>query len=599
MAKPWEKNWQEQTGKPWERTYSAQAETAVVSTDPNARPSTPAVQAYLQNQANPDAVPMHKPPELQEWETKQAANARPGAFSGVKSLLNSAGLDRADPVVSMFADAAKTTAIGGPEAAMTIANNALGQSYAGLKGMVVDPLMGENATNTIRETVASNTYQPRGENAQKLLAGIGEAFAPAEKMKSAVGDKVLDATGSPGLATAAYVAPDVIATTLGASTVKPTKAPGVKPKATKPVVAERDMTPEQLHEAAADTLLKNNVRLTTEQRGGAYAKTAASLGRAADTLLGKSRVAKKQLQDFTSAVLKKVGIDAKNATPDTMLDLRGKVEAEYKDLTQKNRTKVDSVLGEKLANLAERAEGDPQLGWIKTQIARLKKGSEATPDGAFVNGEIAQEVRSDLSDRRGSANAIERKYANEMLRAIDDAFERSNPGPVSERMADVRERFHRMKQIEDSVAGSDTGQVSPAKLLSVMSKKRNRGEAVYGRGDQELIALAKAGKHILQDAVGNSGTATRSMDIAKIAAAFSHPILAAKVAGAVMGGRLLNEGRTTRGTTADIAARNAKRAVAPRGDVAAAKEAAARAAAVSETEEQKKRRLAAEALRGN
>jgi hypothetical protein len=511
----------------------------------------------------PEEDPMDAIPGPQRQWTQQELDAIPHT-PWWKTALNRAGLDRSSPIADMWADAAKTTAVGAPEAAMTVANNALVHAGAGLGGMLVDPTMGKNAAGFIEKTIENNTYTPRGENAQRLLGAVGEAVAPVEKMKSGAADKVLEKTGSPGLATATYILPDVIASVAGGATVKPTKAPEVKPQVKKPVVAERDMTPEQLHEAAADTLLKNDVRLTTEQRGGFFAKQAGSLGRAADTLLGKSRVAKKQLQDFTSAVMRKAGIDAKNATPDAMGELRGKVEVEYKDLTQNNPTKIDDVLGTKLANLAERAEGDPQLGWIKTQITRMKKGSEATPNKAQVDGEIMQEIRSDLSDRRGSSNAIERKYANEMLRAVDDAFERSNPGAVAERMSAVREKFHRMKQIEDSIA-PESGQVSPAKLLSVMSRKRNRGEAIYGRGDQELIELAKAGALVLKDAVGNSGTATRTMDIAKIAAAFTHPLTAAKVGAAVMGGRLLNEGRTTRGTATDIAMENAKRATPPRG----------------------------------
>lgn len=359
-----------------------------------------------------------------------------------------------------------------------------------------------------------------------------------------------------------------------------------------------DFTPAEARAAHVKTLLINDVRLTTEQRGTSFAsKQAGSLGRAADTLLGDSNVKAAQRQDFTTAVLKKAGLDAKNATPDAMSALHDQVQSKYNDLTGRVDTKLDKQLTQDWSDIASDAEAvlnADQLAPIKKQLENLQSKSVAGPGGPAIPGRTAQTIRSQLGLMKGNRDSGVVHFADRLQNALDDAFERSASPEDAAKMADAREQFHRMKQVEDAVAGDPNGQISPSKLVTVMSRKRNRGEAVYGKGDQELIELAKAGKEILPEKTGNSGTASRVTDIAKIGAAFTHPILAAKVAGSILGGRLLNEGRTTRGTA--TAVRNAEAGKGIRNLRAEALRRGTKAGAVT-TPQERKRQLQAEALR--
>jgi predicted GNAT family acetyltransferase len=103
---------------------------------------------------------------------------------------------------------------GAPETGLAMANNAAAAGVAGITA----PFVGENdddSANYIRDFMAENSYSPQGESAQKLTSALGDAFAPMEHGKQALGDTVMDATGSPGAATLGYMAPDLATVLLG------------------------------------------------------------------------------------------------------------------------------------------------------------------------------------------------------------------------------------------------------------------------------------------------------------------------------------------------------------------------------------------------
>ena len=82
---------------------------------------------------------------------------------------------------------------------------------------------------------------------------------------------------------------------------------------------------------------------------------------------------------------------------------------------------------------------------------------------------------------------------------------------------------------------NETGLISPAKFYNVNDKPKYKSAGFHD--------LARAAKSKLHEKLGNSGTAARTMDIAKIAAVLSNPALAAKIAAVPLAGRMLNEGK--------------------------------------------------------
>lgn len=512
------------------------------------------------------------------------------------------------------------------------------------------------ATSPNGKTVA----MPRGNNIQiidtetaKAAQGNGEGTARAATLAdkaSAQGGRLISDTKVSPAAAKVYDKLEAQGYTVTRNPATPDATGDLVSDTSRPVFevskavatpAESTMSPEQLHAQNVDVLLKNDIPLTVGQRGtGMLNKQAASAGRAADSLAGTSTLIAKQKQAFTQAVMKAADLDAKNATPDAMAQLHREVSNEYEDLHDKVPTKLDYTVSANLDDTLKQAGSEldaAQMAPFRALVDDLKAKAQPDPasqaaldaynkkinaprgiDGQTgqpfaapakppmpeinqeIAGHAAQNARSTLVRKQGSQDPSVKYWAGRFKDVLDDAFERSAPPADATRMQVVRQRFIKMKQIEDSVAGSTDGNISYNRLLSVLARGRNRGQSVYGRGDQQLVDLANAAKAVLPDAVGNSGTATRGADIGKIVAAVTNPIAALKVGGAVAGGRLLNERNPMRGTSTDLLSQAQKAADAVRAlqqPTSMMQRATAAAAVPAETQEQQRQRMLLQALR--
>lgn len=298
-------------------------------------------------------------------------------------------------------------------------------------------------------------------------------------------------------------------------------------------------TAQAAKDEAVRILLDNDIPLTTAQRGNH--KIIGSAGRAADTVIGPSEFTTKQQAAFNRAALKKIGAEADAATPEVMRDARTKVGFEFDQLAEQIPTQVDDSLKTALAEIADEAAREldaSSLAPIEKQIRNLAdKGASGV-----IDGRAAQNARTSLGRLSISANPSTKYVAGRIREALDEALERSAPTKQdAARVQAARDKYRAMKQIEDAVANSPEGNISPAKLFNVLAQKRNRNQTIYGAGEQGLVDLARAGKQLLREPVANSGTATRGMDVAKVAAVLTNPILALKTVGGVAAGRALNE----------------------------------------------------------
>lgn len=228
---------------------------------------------------------------------------------------------------------------------------------------------------------------------------------------------------------------------------------------------------------------------------------------------------------------------------------------------------------------------------IQQQLAQQSNAPE--PD-RIISGRAAQASRTALGDMQAGGDATLRRYAGVLKEALDDQFDYGATAQQIELMDKTRRQFHRMKQIEDAVKGHPDGLLTPAGLMRAVSVNRNASESRYGRGDQELMDLARAGKIILPERVGNSGTASRTMDVGKIAVAVTSPATAATVGGTLLGGRIANRAGADESPRAAREAENARRDARNK---APKPEPKVPSALAGETSEERKRRLRAESLR--
>jgi len=297
----------------------------------------------------------------------------------------------------------------------------------------------------------------------------------------------------------------------------------------------------------------------------------------------RERAAKAQAETDRVAELRRLGVNVPDPAPVPVAPPKPKPSA------------VEEVTARHAAEDA--AAKERQI--IEADSARVPTAPE--PD-RIISGRAAQAARENLAKLQGgSASGVARDLAGELKELLDDAFENSTTQENIDAMRDARRQFHRMKQIEEAVAGRPDGIVTPERLMQVMSTKKNRREAVYGKGEQELMNLARAGKMVLPENLGNSGTASREMDVAKVAAVLTNPVLAAKVGGTLLGGRALNrrgaENKTAEAVQANIdrineinkrrAARSMQHGPEPK----------VGSALTTESPEERKRRMRAEALR--
>jgi hypothetical protein len=112
--------------------------------------------------------------------------------------------------------------IGGLENVASVVSGAVAEPIAGIAGITqsVNPFAEEGAgARAVEATREALTYQPRTEEGQEQQQAIGEALQPVgEAISTAerfLGDNVLEATGSPALATAAYTLPTAALELLG------------------------------------------------------------------------------------------------------------------------------------------------------------------------------------------------------------------------------------------------------------------------------------------------------------------------------------------------------------------------------------------------
>lgn len=400
-----------------------------------------------------------------------------------------------------------------------------------------------------------------------------------------------------------------------ASLARPATAAAMEPRAPaaapKPDVAPMDMDGPQMQQAAVDKLRENGIRVSEAQSGrGTKQRVLGSLSRGADTAFGTSDFHEQQLGDFTREVLKIADIDAARATPDAMNKLRQLNATEYNQLHSEAPTILDTRLTAQLEDLRKRAvetmgPDSDGAAVISKQIDNLMAKGQLSPEAQaaqdsqiglmlpaasrtadkVIPGAAAEATRAALGRVSLGDNGVLKDFAGEMKNLLDDAFTRHATPDQAARMTKVRRRYARQKQIEDAAAGSADGLISPLKLKQVLATKRNRSEYVYGKHDQDLAELTRAAAQVIPERIGNSGTASREMDVAKLFALVTNPVATVAIGSGLLGARKLNE--APRGP----ATRKAPRPQGPRPDPKIG------TTLTTETPEERKRRLRAEQLR--
>lgn len=264
---------------------------------------------------------------------------------------------------------------------------------------------------------------------------------------------------------------------------------------------------------------------------------------ALDTLPTSSamQAAKKtaQREAWQAAVLGKAGAPgARQATPEVMGALKNELSATYDDIAGRNNLVIDDEFISKLLAVRDkqlRRLPTNQKAIVKSYLDDLlfaaSQGIESPTKNALVDmpvrshmemvrkipsttqipGRTYQDLRSMLDKQ---ARAFENSdpataYALKSIRdAADEAFNRSVSKADAARLRETNRQWSVMRLIEKA-ADPVTGEISPNKFMSNLTR-REKNRVLYGKGDQDLVDLARIGKQFVASKVPDSGTAQRA-----------------------------------------------------------------------------------------
>lgn len=262
---------------------------------------------------------------------------------------------------------------------------------------------------------------------------------------------------------------------------------------------------------AANLLKGEGVNVTAGQRTGN-----ATLRTREEYIPRTAQVMADQGDDFTKAVLRRIGVDADRATGPVMNDAVKRIGGMFDDLAGRNNIAADRNL--KIATDAALATFDdlstaPARAPILSNI--VDKIDAAIKTGTPIPGEQYQAWRSRLG--RVAAKSTDpalREGATGLLNALDDAMERTlrAAGNADEltKYATARQQYRDLLAIERAVsaAGDATsGIVTPGALRAAIV---GQGRRAYVTGQRDLGELSKAANEVFPAAHGNSGTQQRA-----------------------------------------------------------------------------------------
>lgn len=419
----------------------------------------PALLAQLNGQelAPADTVPIHPMYDQQPAPPAQAG-PEPGLFSRINGAVTSI---TDDPVLQMWGHGLTDIVMGAPETAVGLANNAIVQGAAGLTAPFVAN-DDNDAADFIRDFTAEHSYVPSGESAQRLTEGLGEAFAPVENIKEGAGGAVLDATGSPALATGAHMLPDLGAALFGG----PRAASAARELPRTPLKADPVVSPKVEALRAADIRLRpSDVRAMTpgakKVPGEFREKFADGPGMKKDmTLHNQQRLTDRAAKDIGVKSLDEASIEGAKQAPGTVYDMVEKVLADNPRGVSPEFQKVfrEAAASAKLPQ-DKNYSVTRVIGALRRRAAkRMQNDQVATEEAGFADRELA--------DRLEEAMGKELEAAGE-----------------PQLIADYRDARQQFAKIHDVETATRAGQIDAASVYKL-------GKRVKLSGGLKLVADA-------------------------------------------------------------------------------------------------------------
>lgn len=299
-----------------------------------------------------------------------------------------------------------------------------------------------------------------------------------------------------------------------------------------PIASGRLVTP--LSTAPTRTAAVQNLRAEGVDVSAGQSTGNKGLRKAEEELGGSTTqaLAERQGEQFTAAVLRRVGENAQRATPEVIDGAFNRIGGNMNRLAAQNTVAADTRLTTDLTRV------ENEYNRLVAPNARAPVVQHVLDDidhqlatRGIMDGDVYQALRSQLGADARSVKTDPRLQATlyDIQHALDDAMERSilrqNPGSVGE-WREARTQYRNLLAVEKAV--NSAGEAAAAGLVTPQNLARGvkqiHGQRDYSRGRNDLAVLARNGSEVMAP-LANSNTAGR----ARVHAMLSIP-------GAILGG---------------------------------------------------------------
>ncbi|TQX88447.1 MULTISPECIES: hypothetical protein [unclassified Rhizobium] len=265
-------------------------------------------------------------------------------------------------------------------------------------------------------------------------------------------------------------------------------------------------------QALVDQLGNEGVRVTAGQatgnRGLRYAESEIGGQQAEDAMSNQG-------EQFTSAILRRVGVNADRATPDVVDHAFTQNSNQFNQVTAANTLVPDRQLSTDFVDhWREYMQLTPPSQRAPIVANTMRDINNALTNGGTLDGATYQALRSRLARAaRGTADPQLGQALNGMRDALDDGMERSiaatNPNDLGV-FRDARNTYRNLLVVEKAATGAGEnaaqGLISPSSLRNATIASQGRRQ--YARGQGDFAELARAGEGVMKP-LPNSGTAGR------------------------------------------------------------------------------------------
>lgn len=274
-------------------------------------------------------------------------------------------------------------------------------------------------------------------------------------------------------------------------------------------LARRVVTPapsSDAQRAAARMMAGEGVTLTAGQRTGnkGMQYLESELGRgAAENLM------EQQAEEFTGAVLRRLGVEANRATPEVVEGAYRQIGQQFDNLAQLTNTPFDETLQNNLLGVVvdyvDNAGTPARV--VENQANRIAQ--LAQQNGGRLTGAAYQEMRSTLGRLAKRAEPTTQAALRDLQEALDDAVERYLDGQTLQAWRDVRRSYQNYLVVEKAVTAAGekaaAGLITPAQLRTAAVNQNRRA---FAFGSSDYANLARAGIQTMTP-LPQSGTAPR------------------------------------------------------------------------------------------